>query len=109
MIKIEGTTIFLTRGDSLYTDITIKNPDGTDYIPQAGDSVRFAMKKKYQDEEPLILKDIPTESMLLYLEPADTKELAFGKYVYDIELTKENGDVLTFICEAEFNIAKEVY
>lgn len=109
MVKIEGTSITLTRGDSFYSDINIKNPDGTDYTPQEGDAVRFALKKKYTDAEPLILKSIPTDTLLLHLEPEDTKTLAFGKYVYDIELTKANGDVDTFIYEAEFELAKEVH
>lgn len=109
MYKIEGTAITLTRGDSFYAEVIMKNPDKTDYTPQQGDSVRFALKKKYQDAEPLILKQIPTNTLVLHLEPEDTKSLPFGKYVYDIELTKANGDVDTFIYESEFEIAKEVH
>ena len=109
MYEINGTTITLTRGDSFYCQITMKNEDGTAYTPQQGDAVRFALKKKYQDTEPLIEKAIPTDTLILYLEPEDTKSLAFGEYVYDIELTKANGDVDTFIYESQFNIAKEVH
>ena len=109
MFKIDGTTITLTRGDSFYTDIVIKNPDGSDYTMQENDVVRFALKKKYTDAEPLILKTIPNETLILHLEPEDTKDMAFGKYVYDVELTKANGDVDTFICEADLELAKEVH
>ena len=109
MYKIDGTTITLTRGDSFYAQVTMKNEDKTDYTPQQGDSVRFALKKRYQDAEPLILKQIPTDTLILHLIPEDTKELPFGKYVYDIELTKANGDVDTFIYESIFEIAKEVH
>ena len=109
MYKIDGTTITLTRGDSFYVQVVMKNEDKTDYTPQPGDSVRFALKKRYQDAEPLILKQIPTDTLILHLIPEDTKELPFGKYVYDIELTKANGDVDTFIYESIFEIAKEVH
>ena len=109
MYKVEDNKITLTRGDSFYANVSIKNPDKSTYIPQEGDSVRFALKKRYTDPEPLIVKNIPTDSLLLVLVPDDTKELPFGKYVYDIELTKANGDVDTFIYEETFEIAKEVH
>lgn len=110
MYEIDGTSIRLTRGDSFYCQVGMKNrEDGTDYIPQTGDVVRFALKKKYKDETPLILKDIPISTLILHLEPEDTKNLEYGDYVYDIELTKANGDVDTFIEKAKFKISEEVY
>ena len=109
MYKVDGTTVTLTKGDSFYAQIVIKNPAGTTYTPQQGDSVRFALKKRYQDAEPLILKDISIDTMLLSLAPEDTKDLKVGEYVYDVELTKANGDVDTFVYEAQFNLTYEVH
>ena len=109
MYKIDGTTITLTKGDSFYAEITIKTAAGSVYTPQAGDSVRFALKRFYIDAQPLILKQIPTDTLLLYLTPEETKALAVGEYVYDVELTKANGDVDTFIHEAKFIVAYEVH
>lgn len=110
MYEIIGTKIKLTRGDSFYCEVEMKNKDdGTDYEPQPGDTVRFALKKRYNDPEPLIIKSIPTDTRILHLEPQDTKNLSFGKYVYDIELTTANGDVDTFIWESEFELTKEVH
>ena len=43
------------------------------------------------DEKPLVVKDIPSDTMLLVLEPEDTKTLPFGKYVYDIQITYADG------------------
>lgn len=53
--------------------------------------------------------DIPIDTMKLAIKPEDTKNLAFGKYVYDIELTKANGEVDTFITKAVFKITEEVH
>lgn len=108
MYEINGTSITLTRGDSFYTQVGMKNEDGTEYTPQEGDSVRFALKRFYDDAEPLIEKAIPIDTLILHLEPSDTKDLSFGEYVYDIELTKANGDVDTFIYKASFTIDNEV-
>ena len=53
-------------------------------------------------------KDIPIGTMVLKLEPEDTKPLRFAKYHYDIEFTDIFGDVTT-VLEADFIVAKEVY
>ena len=108
MFVIEGTTITLTRGDSFYAEVGMKRSDGSIYTPQEGDTIRFALKKNYFDEEALIQKNIDIESLILHLDPSDTKSCDFGEYVYDIEITFANDDVDTFISEAKFIIAPEV-
>ena len=106
--SINGNNITLTRGDTLYLTV-LMTKNGDSYIPVEGEVVRFAMKKKIDDAEPLILKDIPIDSMTLKLEPRDTKSLAYGSYKYDIEYTSVDGDVDTFIGPANFIITEEVY
>ena len=96
MYKINGTEIKLVRGDSFFCEVTMKIGSST-YEPSSGDVVRFAMKKDYKNATVLIEKVIPNNTLLLHLEPDDTKQLPFSDYVYDIELTKANGDVDTFI------------
>ena len=106
--RVKNTTIYLTRGDTFKALITISNPDGTIYTPQEGDEIRFAMKQDVEDEECLIIRDIPLETMMLILYPADTKQLEYGTYVYDIQLTKANGDVDTFITASKLKLTYEV-
>ncbi len=106
--SISGTTITLTRGDTFEAQISITQEDGSPYIPKDGDTVRFAMKSSYTDETPLFVKDIPVSTMILVLEPIDTKALNFGKYVYDIQLTTIDGKVDTFITKATIKITEEV-
>jgi hypothetical protein len=106
--SINGNNISLTRGDTLILQINITQ-DGRNYIPGEGDKVRFAMKKSIGDADALILKDIPTDNLILQLDPEDTKNLAFGAYKYDIELTTSDGAVDTFIGPATFTLTEEVY
>lgn len=104
---ISNNEISLTRGDSLVAKVTLM--DGSDeYIPQEGDSIRFAMKKTYGKNQVLIKKDIPISTLILELLPEDTKNLAFGTYVYDIEITFANGRVDTFIPKGVFKLTEEV-
>ena len=100
--------ITLVRGDYFPCNI-VMTKNGEPFTPTMG-SLRFAVKKKYtdSDEKILILKDIPINTLLLELESADTKDLRFGEYVYDIEYTDQNGRPDTFI-RAKFILAEEVY
>lgn len=107
MYEIDGTTITLTRGDSFYCHLTLTK-GGETYTPDPADVIRFALKKDYFNTEALITKTIPNDTLVLSLLPVDTKTLAFGTYVYDIEITFADGDVDTFINEAKFTLAPEV-
>lgn len=106
--SVKGTTITLTRGDSFAADIGITQPNGDPYIPSEGDQVRFAMKRNVKEEEVLILKEIPIDTLRLVLDPEDTKDLDFGNYVYDIQLTKSTGEVDTFITKSTLILTEEV-
>lgn len=116
MVEIDGTTITMTRGDTLCVNVEM-TLDGIVYVPSANDSIRFALKTpkmtggraEYKDQAPLILKPIPIDTCQLVLQPSDTKQLPFGQYVYDIEITMEDGTVDTFISESNFILAPEVH
>lgn len=108
MVYINNATknIKMTRGDTAKIQISIEL-DGELYSPQEGDYIRFAVKYSYHSPDVILVKEIPKDTMLLHIEPEDTKEMYFSKYVYDVEITFENGDVSTFI-QGEFEILPEV-
>lgn len=114
--SIIGNVITLTRGDSFSAKVTIIKDD-EEYTPVEGDSVRFALKRQkmnacgteYADQNPLINKTIPNDTLILSLSPGDTKSLGFGTYEYDIEITFADGSVDTFITAAPFRLTKEVH
>lgn len=96
MYSINGTNISLTRGDTFKCVLSLTE-DSKTYIPDPEDRIRFALKRNYKSEEILIRKEIPNNSLLFKLNPEDTKNLEYGEYVYDMEITKQNGDVDTFL------------
>jgi len=96
MQLIYGTNILLTRGDSFSKSFTVKN-NGEVYTPTAEDTIVFKLKKAYTDKNALITKTIDYETLKLELDPADTGTLAFGDYVYNIEITTADGGVHTII------------
>lgn len=114
MYQIEGTTIRLTRGDSLAIQLQLMQGD-EEYTPQEGDSIKFGLKSKlnaaktaFIEQTPLVEKTIPIDDMMLRLSPEDTKSLPFGNYSYDIEVTLSDGRVDTVISNAYFILKPEV-
>lgn len=124
-VQITNNKIEMTRGDTLRIRVALYVPvldengtviDREEYIPDPSDSIRFAVKhvtmksgKQYKDPEPIILKDIPISTLILQLDPTDTKNLDFDTYVYDVEITYADGTVYTFITTEEFKLTPEVY
>ncbi len=104
-----NTAITMTRGDTLLVNVDIIDEDGNIFMPVEGSNVRFAMKEKIDDLTPVLTKDIPIDTMTLRLDVDDTKRLAFGRYIYDIQLTTPEGDVDTFIAKATLRLTEEVH
>lgn len=58
--NVNGTTITLTRGDTFEANISIAYKDGDQYIPyvpQEGDVIRFATKRKFSDKDVIFTKN----------------------------------------------------
>ena len=114
MYTIDNNNISLTRGDTFIAQLHIKEKSD-DYIPASEDVICFALKRnsmdskreRYIDKEPLIVKIIPNDTLMLRIDSEDTKDLPFGRYAYEIELTRENGIVDTFI-SGIFTLTPEV-
>lgn len=90
--------IIMTRGDTLRAKITIRySVNEPEYNFQEGDQIRFCLKKYAKDKDPILIKDIPIDTLVLEIEPNDTNKLSFGEYRYEIELRTAFGDVYTVI------------
>lgn len=108
MFTVNNNDISLTRGDTLFLTVDLTDSEGDKYVPREGDTLRLAMKKRVSSTELVMLKDIPVDTLTFEIEPSDTKELAYGSYVYDIELTDAEGHVTTVIM-GKFKVTEEVY
>lgn len=108
MFSIKGNDISLTRGDTLFLTVGLTDNDGEPYTPVEGDRIRFAMKKRINSKDLIMYKNISLEDLTFEIKPEDTKELAYGTYVYDIELTDAEDHVTTVIL-GDFKITEEVY
>ena len=99
MLYIDAqNNIELTKGDTLILTATPKQ-NGSTYEPQEGDTIRFACSIGYKGEPGYVLKiekNVPTDTFTFTVPAAETEELEYLEYNYDVELT-HNGAVYTYI------------
>lgn len=105
MFRIDDSNVItLTRGDTCAFDVEIKTDTGATYTPQEGDVITFTVKKDTKTADIIIQK---TGSNIV-INPADTRSLKYGSYLYDVTLTTISEAVYTIITPTEFIIAEEV-
>lgn len=104
----KNNVVRLTRGDTARFIVTLKNEvtqQAYDILPT--DTLIMTIKKSVRDSVPCIQKK-NVGSNAFHILPTDTNGLAFGKYIYDVQLTTNNGDVYTVVEPTVFELTKEV-
>ena len=105
MFSINGNTIKITRGDTGVFTLTVKNGNA-DY-DYSNDTVLFSVKQNTRTNEYLIQKTVRYGENVVIL-PADTQNLGYGTYVFDVQLTTDGGIVDTIITPSPFIVSEEV-
>ena len=115
-VNEETMAITMTRGDTAELQIGCLIDD-TEYVPQEGDVVTFAVKhqtqkgdkyKEYEDQTAVCQITVPNDTLILEIQPSDTRPLEFGTYDYQVDIEFADGKVNTFI-ESTLKITKEVH
>ena len=93
----EDGVIHLTSDDTAYIRVYIDNKLAqTQYKIQPNDVLTMPIKRSVRDKDPSVQK-VVTGSSIFHIQPTDTSKLAFGKYLYDVQITTEACDVYTVI------------
>lgn len=118
MLKVDGTDIYMTRGDSAVIDVTltVKDPETGEPSPYTfneGDQIIFRLKKKAEDGikvhcQKEVIIDFVNNEAALHLDPEDTQTCTFDKYRYEFELITSDNFHTTFIENQPFTIGKEL-
>lgn len=105
----KDNAVHLTRGDTarLLLGSVVNEVTGKDYPVSAEDTVTFTVKKTVYDTTPVVQITVPGGAAI-HITPEDTKELSFGKYLYDVQIATADGDIYTVIPPTTFEILKEV-
>lgn len=106
MYKIDDNqNIFLTRSDTCELKLSIVDDNDTPY-DYSNDLVQLTIKTTSYTPTIVIQKDISGDTFKI--EPTDTKNLLYGKYLYDVQIITNSGDVYTVIGPANFVLTDEV-
>lgn len=108
MLKFENQKIYLTRGDNAEIAVTVSDASGAAVnLPENEDyTIYLTVKRDVDDTEAVIEKTAENTNIISFV-PDDTKDLEFGRYVYDVELHYQN-EVHTIIEPHTFIIGEEV-
>lgn len=98
MLKIcDDNTIRLTRGDDCELEIVIQNSiTHSIFNISAGDILTFTAKKNLRSTSPSFQKNV-TGTNYIPITSSDTKDLSFGLYYYDVQLTTSDGSIYTVL------------
>lgn len=108
MLTVSKNDIKLTRGDTAYLNISISDSISDEgYTIQPTDTLRLTVKRNIKDTD-FAFQKVITGTDTFHIEPTDTNSLDWGKHIYDVELTTENGDIFTVIEPSKFEILQEV-
>jgi hypothetical protein len=111
MFKIfEDNSIEMIRGDSAEFDIEVvlvvdEDTDEEEPYPLGDNDVLVFTVKKYPNDGTALIQKTGSQ---IVINPNDTKQLPFGVYRYDVQLTLEDGHVDTIIPPTVFRLLKEV-
>lgn len=107
MFYVNGTDIKITRGDNAQLAVDLKNADGSEYTMQTGDTLYLTVNIGARQGDPLIQITADMQGIFRFI-PETTKQLQFGKYLYDIQLTTANKEIYTVIPVSKFEILEEI-
>lgn len=96
-IDEETGSIKLTRGDTLKFKVKAFDEYDDPVELTENDKVVFTVKRKITDDLPVIQKT----GAYVVVEHADTKDLPFGGYFYDIQVTFANNEKYTIVAPTE--------
>jgi hypothetical protein len=101
MFSVINSTVSLTAGDTASLNIEIIDPSTkSKYTMQTGDKIYLSLKSDLKDTDyTLQVSGLPfnfTPAMTAYIKPGD--------YLYDIQLVKADGSVVTLMPPRIFKI-----
>lgn len=104
MFIIEDDVLYLTRGDTAYINVALQDANGEALDGTA--AITFSCKKNVEDEN-YAFQCFCNYPEQIKIKPEQTKGLEYGKYLYDIQVAMDNGDIFT-IATGSIYIKEEI-
>lgn len=107
MFNIDYITnkITLTKGDNAEIEVKIQDANGAERLVYEDDVLTLTVRKSPNSAISLTKTAIDG---VFTLTPEDTKSLATGNYVYDVELKAFTGKIYTIVPKSTFVLLEEI-
>jgi hypothetical protein len=108
---VDGNKITIIRGDTESITVSCVDTLGVPVPLVSGDKVYFTIKKSINTTTKALQKLVTTFTdgkAIIAIAHSDTKDLPFGEYYYDVQLTRVGGNVTTIIPPSKFIIGGEI-
>lgn len=108
MFRVIDNEIEMIRGDSAVFDLTLLDYRGyqVDLSTFEDGEIVFTVKAGTYTNKVSIQKEVVDGRV--ELDPGDTEDLSYGKYVYDVQIRMPNGYTDTVIPPSPFRLLREV-
>ena len=109
MFEITGdnlTDIYLTRGDTAALETVLNDYNGV-YKLNENDTLTLSVRKTV-DSPNYAFQVTADENGVFTIAHDKTADLECGRYVYDIQLETDDGEIYTVIFPSVFEIGEEV-
>ena len=111
-IKYDGIAIPISAGETAYFTLAFYNEKGENVILDAADTLTFGVKRKYEDSNFIVKKNISTATDFngtypFILTSAETN-ISPGRYYFDVTIKKSAGVLIRPIQEQQLMIKSSV-
>lgn len=106
MLRVKNNEIYLTRGDIASFTLDIVDDTRAKYEITDDDQILFTVKRSTSDTAVILQKAVVDKTITI--KPAETADLPYGTYYYDVQLSRPDGFVATVITPTHFTICEEV-
>ena len=110
-MQVMGTNLTMIRGDSETISVRMNNNEGEEVFFKDGDIVYWTVKENLNattNSLQVIVNEFDKGVATIKIKPSDTSELRAKEYIYDIQLTREDGTVTTIVKPSKFILEGDV-
>ena len=98
MLYIDDDVISITRGDDATLEITINKSDGTEFEMDPSDTLTLTVRERPCCGCPVLLTSTSAPGSNRIVLSGDAKaEVCPGRYSYDVQLNRANGERYTIL------------
>ena len=104
-MDLNGTNLTMTRGDTEELIVSCSDPF------RDGDEVAMTVRESADSpvEFQKIVREFSEEGKaVIVIDHEDTEGMNFGTFLYDIQITREDGEVKTPVKPSKFTLTEEI-